>query len=606
MRDVQLSSQEYLRNFSIIAHIDHGKSTLADRILERCGALSEREMQAQVLDSMELERERGITIKAQGVSLNYVSRAGVRYQFNIIDTPGHVDFSYEVSRSLAACEGALLVVDASQGVEAQSVANCYSAVEEGLEIIPVLNKMDLPNAQPEQVREQIEDIIGIEASDALLVSAKTGLGIDELLEAVVERIPPPSGDSEACLRALIIDAWFDNYLGVVCLVRIVDGQLSRGDKIRIHSTKRTFRVEEVGVFTPQRQSRECLHTGEVGYILAAVKQTDATPVGDTITHDNRPAELALPGFAPVQPRVFAGLYPISSEQYEGLRVALNKLRLNDAALYFEPESSAALGLGFRCGFLGMLHMEIVQERLEREYNLELISSAASVVYQVLAKGGELVTIHNPADLPSVSSIEEFREPIVETNLLIPKDSVGSAISLCEHKRGVQRSMRYTGGQVSLTYDLPLAEVVTDFFDELKSMTRGYGSFDYTWKGYQKADLVRLDILVNGDQVDALSAIVHRSQAYARGREITENLSKIIPRQMFEVALQAVIGRQVIARATIKAMRKNVTAKCYGGDATRKRKLLEKQKAGKKRMKQIGSVEIPQSAFLAVAGGRSRR
>jgi len=588
-----------IRNFSIIAHIDHGKSTLADRLIQTCGGLSDREMQAQVLDSMDLERERGITIKAQSVSLDYKARDGHTYQLNIIDTPGHVDFSYEVSRSLAACDGALLVVDASQGVEAQSVANCYTAVDQGLEVIPVLNKIDLPSADPDRVILQIEEIIGLDAQDALRISAKTGQGIDELLEMLVARIPPPKGNPNAPLKALIIDSWFDNYLGVVSLVRIFDGVLKKGDKIRVMSTGRDYQVDQVGVFTPKRSNRDQLSTGQVGFVVAGIKEIDGAPVGDTLTHTHQPASEPVPGFKQVQPRVFAGIFPVNADDYEDLRDALQKLRLNDAALFFEPETSQALGFGFRCGFLGMLHMEIVQERLEREYDLDLITTAPTVIYEVLTAKGETLQVSNPANLPPVNEIEEIREPIINANILVPQEYVGNVITLCIDKRGVQKDMLYVGNQISLKFELPLSEVVLDFFDRLKSVSRGYASFDYDFNRFQAAKLVKLDILINGERVDALSVIVHRDHAQARGRELTERLQDLIPRQMFEVAIQAAIGGQIIARSTVKAMRKNVIAKCYGGDITRKKKLLEKQKAGKKRMKQVGRVEIPQEAFLAV-------
>ncbi|MGC8854432.1 MAG: translation elongation factor 4 [Halothiobacillaceae bacterium] len=591
--------QAHIRNFSIIAHIDHGKSTLADRFIQLCGGLEAREMEAQVLDSMDIERERGITIKAQSVSLRYVARDGQEYELNMIDTPGHVDFSYEVSRSLAACEGALLVVDASQGVEAQSVANCYTAIDLGLEVVPVLNKMDLPNADPERVAKEIEDIIGIDASDAERVSAKSGLNVPELLEALVKRIPPPSGKEDGPLKALIIDSWFDNYVGVVALVRIVDGELRLKQKIRMMGTRGVFSVDKVGVFTPKRQDREVLKTGEVGFMIAGIKEIDAAKVGDTITDFENPAAEPLPGFKEVQPRVFAGLYPVESEDYENLREALRKLRLNDAALHFEPEVSQALGFGFRIGFLGLLHMEIIQERLEREYNLDLITTAPTVVYEVVTTQGEVLHIHNPADLPPVSNISEMREPIIEANILVPQDYVGNVITLCIEKRGVQKQMLYLGNQVSLKFELPLAEVVMDFFDKLKSVSRGYASFDYHFLRFQQAPLVKLDVLINGEPVDALSMIVHRQISESRGRELCEKLKELIPQQQFEVPIQAAIGGKIIARTNIKALRKNVLAKCYGGDVSRKRKLLEKQKEGKKRMKSIGRVEVPQEAFLAV-------
>ncbi|GIX22050.1 MAG: elongation factor 4 [Gammaproteobacteria bacterium] len=590
---------ERIRNFSIIAHIDHGKSTLADRFIQICGGLSDREMAEQVLDSMDLERERGITIKAQSVTLYYDAEDGQRYQLNFIDTPGHVDFSYEVSRSLAACEGALLVVDASQGVEAQSVANCYTAIEYDLEVLPVLNKIDLPAADPERVAREIEDIIGLEARDALRVSAKTGEGVEALLEQIVRRIPPPQGDPDAPLQALIIDSWFDNYLGVVSLVRVKNGVLRAGQKIKIWSTGRVFEVDKVGVFTPKPIEREALMTGEVGYVIAGIKQIDAAPVGDTITDAARPCQAALPGFRPVQPRVFAGLYPVNAEDYEAFREALQKLKLNDAALSFEPETSQALGFGFRCGFLGMLHMEIVQERLEREYGLDLITTAPTVIYQVLTTSGELLEVRNPSELPPPNKIAEIREPIIEANILVPPDHVGPVITLCMEKRGVQKRLQYTGSQVSLQFELPLSEVVLDFFDRLKSVSRGYASFDYRFLRFQAEDLVKLDVLINGERLDALSLIVHRRNVYHRGRDLVERMRELIPRQMFEVAIQAAVGSHIIARTNVKALRKNVTAKCYGGDVTRKRKLLEKQKAGKKRMKQFGKVEIPQEAFLAV-------
>ena len=588
-----------IRNFSIIAHVDHGKSTLADRLIQLCGGLAEREMQAQVLDSMDLERERGITIKAQSVTLNYQAQDGERYQLNLIDTPGHVDFSYEVSRSLAACEGALLVVDASQGVEAQSVANCYTAIEQNLTVLPVINKIDLPSADPARVIDEIEQIIGIEASDAVLVSAKTGQGVPELLEAIVQRIPSPRGDPAAPLQALIIDSWFDNYAGVVSLVRVVNGQVSRGDRIRIMSTGRSFHIDRLGRFTPKPLALESLSAGEVGFLIAGIKQIDGAPVGDTITLDARPCAAPLPGFKQIQPRVFAGLFPINSEDYEAFRDALAKLKLNDSALHYEPEVSSALGFGFRCGFLGLLHMDIVQERLEREYSLNLVTSAPTVVYELLRTSGGSEFVDNPTKLPPVNEIAELREPIILASILVPPDYVGGVLGLCSEKRGVQKKMLYLGRQVSLQYELPLAEVVLDFFDRLKSVSRGYASFDYHFSHFQAAPLVKLDILINGERVDALSMIVHRDNAYAHGRELVDKMHELIPRQMFEVAVQAAIGSHVIARATVKALRKNVLAKCYGGDITRKRKLLEKQKEGKRRMKQVGQVEIPQEAFLAV-------
>ncbi len=594
-----MTELDKIRNFSIIAHIDHGKSTLADRFIQICGGLSEREMASQVLDSMDLERERGITIKAQSVTLHYTAADGETYQLNFIDTPGHVDFSYEVSRSLAACEGALLVVDAAQGVEAQTVANCYTAIDQGLEVVPVLNKVDLPSAEPERVKQEIEEIIGIPADEALEISAKTGLGVRDVLEQIVAKIPPPQGDTEAPLQALIIDSWFDNYLGVVSLVRVVNGTLKKRQKITVMSTGKSHVVEQVGVFTPKRTETEALHAGEVGFVVAGIKDIFGAPVGDTITAADRPCAEPLPGFQKVQPRVFAGLYPVSADDYENLREALHKLRLNDAALQFEPETSQALGFGFRCGFLGMLHMEIVQERLEREYGLDLITTAPSVVYQVLTTKGEVLEVDNPAALPPVNQIEEIREPIIEANILVPADHLGGVIGLCIEKRGVQKNLQYLGNQVSLTFELPLSEVVLDFFDRLKSVSRGFASFDYEFKRFQAAPMVKLDILINGERVDALSLIVHRDMAEARGRELVEKMKELIPRQMFEVAIQAAIGSKIIARSTVKALRKNVTAKCYGGDITRKKKLLEKQKAGKKRMKQVGKVEIPQEAFLAV-------
>ncbi len=588
-----------IRNFSIIAHIDHGKSTLSDRLIQYCGGLSEREMEEQVLDSMDLERERGITIKAQSVSLDYKARDGETYQLNFIDTPGHVDFSYEVSRSLSACEGALLVVDASQGVEAQSVANCYTAIDLGVEVVPVLNKIDLPAADPDRVKQEIEDVIGIEATDALGVSAKTGEGIEELLEMIVARIPPPSGEADQPLKALIIDSWFDNYLGVVSLVRVMQGRLMRKQKITAMATRQTHQVDKLGIFTPKPRDLEQLNVGEVGFVIAGIKDIDAAKVGDTLTTADHPAEEPVPGFQEVQPKVFAGLYPVSSDDYENLRDALNKLRLNDASLRFEPETSQALGFGFRCGFLGMLHMEIVQERLEREYNLDLITTAPSVIYEVLTTAGEILKIDNPSDLPPVNEVAEIREPIITANILVPQDYVGDVMTLCIEKRGVQQKMLYLGNQVSLVYEMPLSEVVLDFFDRLKSVSRGFASFDYHFTRFQVAPLVKVDVLINGDRVDALSVIVHQSASQARGRELTNRMKEIIPRQMFEVAIQAAIGNHIIARSTVKALRKNVTAKCYGGDVTRKRKLLEKQKAGKKRMKRVGKVEIPQEAFLAV-------
>tara|TARA_B110000116_G_scaffold242431_1_gene231670 strand:- start:777 stop:2567 length:1791 start_codon:yes stop_codon:yes gene_type:complete len=590
---------EHIRNFSIIAHIDHGKSTLADRFIQHCGGLQDREMSEQVLDSMDIERERGITIKAQSVSLIYTSPAGQSYQLNFIDTPGHVDFSYEVSRSLAACEGALLVVDAAQGVEAQSVANCITAIDQGLEVLPVLNKIDLQAAEPEKVKREIEEIIGIDASGALGVSAKTGVGVPELLEYLVDAIPAPTGDPEGNLQALIIDSWFDNYVGVVSLVRVVNGKLPKRSKITVMSTGRSYVADRVGSFTPKMEDRDRLATGEVGFVIAGIKDIFGAPVGDTLTLTSSPCEEPLPDFKQMQPRVFAGLFPISSDDYEGFREALQKLRLNDAALHFEPESSVALGFGFRCGFLGMLHMEIVQERLEREYNLDLISTAPTVIFEVEKVNGEVEYVDNPSKLPPANEIADLREPIISANILVPEQHVGAVMKLCIEKRGAQQEMRYLGGQVSLEYDLPLSEVVLDFFDRLKSVSRGYASFDYHFKHFVSAPLVRLDVLINKDRVDALSIIVHRTNAHNRGRDLVERMRKLIPRQMFDVAIQAAIGGQVIARSTVKALRKNVTAKCYGGDVSRKRKLLEKQKAGKRRMKQIGSVQIPQEAFLAV-------
>jgi len=589
----------HIRNFSIIAHVDHGKSTLADRFIQLCGGLADREMQAQVLDSMELERERGITIKAQSVTLYYTARDGERYQLNMIDTPGHVDFSYEVSRSLAACDGALLVVDASQGVEAQSVANCYTATEQGLEVLPVINKIDLPSADPERVSREIEEIIGIDASDAARVSAKTGEGVPELLETLIRRIPAPRGDGAAPLQALIIDSWFDNYVGVVSLVRVMNGSLKTGERIRVVSTGRSHLADRLGRFTPKPVVERELSAGDVGFVVAGIKEIDGAPVGDTITLEHRPAAAPLPGFKQIKPRVFAGLFPVNSEDYEKFRDALAKLRLNDSALHYEPEVSSALGFGFRCGFLGLLHMDIVQERLEREYELTLVTSAPTVVYEVLTRGGAIEYVDNPAKLPPAGDIEEIREPIIIASILVPPDHVGAVLKLCNDKRGTQKKMQYLGTQVSLQYELPLAEVVLDFFDRLKSVSRGYASFDYEFSHFAAAPLVKLDILINGDKVDALSIIVHRDSAYQRGRELVDKMQELIPRQMFEVAVQAAIGSAVIARATVKALRKNVLAKCYGGDVSRKRKLLEKQKEGKRRMKQLGHVEIPQEAFLAV-------
>jgi GTP-binding protein LepA len=590
---------QHIRNFSIIAHIDHGKSTLADRIIQLCGGLSEREMSEQVLDSMELERERGITIKAQTAALRYQGRDGSVYALNLIDTPGHVDFSYEVSRSLAACEGALLVVDASQGVEAQTVANCYTATEQGVEVVPVLNKIDLPSAEPERVIAEIEDIIGIDASNAVRASAKTGEGVADILEAVIERIPPPRGVIDAPLKALIIDSWFDNYVGVVMLVRVVDGVLRPKDRILMMATQAVHLCEQVGVFTPKSAQRDSLSAGEVGFVVAGVKELRDAQVGDTLTLAEHPAQAALPGFKTIKPQVFAGLYPVESNQYEALREALQKLHLNDASLQFEPESSQALGFGFRCGFLGLLHMDIVQERLEREYGMDLITTAPTVVYRVVMRDGEEIEIENPSKLPDPSRIEEIREPIIVATIIVPQDYVGPVMTLCNQKRGVQRNMQYSGRQVILTYEMPLNEIVMDFFDRLKSVSRGYASLDYEFSEFRAGDLVKLDILINGERVDALSLIVHRQNAPYRGRELAAKMRQLIPRQMFDVAIQAAIGAHIIARENVKALRKNVLAKCYGGDITRKRKLLEKQKAGKKRMKQVGSVEIPQEAFLAI-------
>jgi len=590
---------EFIRNFSIIAHIDHGKSTLSDRLIQICGGLTAREMQAQVLDSMDIERERGITIKAQSVSLDYKSDDGHTYQLNFIDTPGHVDFSYEVSRSLAACEGALLVVDASQGVEAQSVANCYTAIEQGLEVLPVLNKIDLPAADPVRVMTEIEEVIGLDAMDAPLVSAKTGEGMHELLEYLVKHIPPPQGDRDAPLQALIIDSWFDSYLGVVSLVRVMQGTLKVKDKMLVMSTGKTHVVDGVGIFTPKREKKTFLTAGEVGYVIAGIKDIYGAPVGDTLTTAHNPCKESLEGFKEIQPRVFAGLFPVTSDDYEGLREALSKLKLNDAALFYEPEVSQALGFGFRCGFLGMLHMEIIQERLEREYELDLITTAPTVIYQVLTTKGEIIEIDNPADLPDRSTIEEIREPIIIANILMPQEYVGNVISLCIEKRGVQKKMQYVGNQVNMTFEMPMNEVVLDFFDRLKSVSRGFASLEYHFERFEASKLVKMDILINGEVVDALSLIIHEDFALKRGRELTEKMKELIQRQMFDVAIQAAIGSKVIARTNVKALRKNVTAKCYGGDVSRKRKLLEKQKAGKKRMKQVGRVEIPQEAFLAV-------
>jgi len=590
---------DLIRNFSIIAHIDHGKSTLADRFIQFCGGLTDREMSAQVLDSMDLERERGITIKAASVTLHYKSDNGKTYELNFIDTPGHVDFSYEVSRSLAACEGALLVVDASQGVEAQTVANCYTAIEQDLEVLPVLNKIDLPAADPERVIAEIEEIIGIDATEAVHASAKAGVGIKETLEEIIAKIPAPQGNPKGPLKALIIDSWYDNYLGVVSLVRVMDGSIRPKTKMKVMSTGDVHEVHEVGVFTPKRTKRDALYTGEVGFVIAGLKEIDGAPVGDTLTDAADPADSPLPGFKPAQPRVFAGIFPISSEDYENLRESLRKLRLNDASLFFEPETSTALGFGFRCGFLGLLHMEIIQERLEREFNLDLITTAPTVVYEVLTTRDEVLLVDNPAKLPELGSIKEIREPIIQANLLLPQDYVGAVMGLCMEKRGVQKNMVYAGNQVQLQMELPLNEVVLDFFDRLKSISRGYASMDYEFLRFQADDLVRMDIMVNGETVDALSMIVHRSTAQYRGRDVIDRLKELIPRQMFEVPIQAAIGAKVIARTNIKAMRKDVLAKCYGGDVSRKKKLLEKQKEGKKRMKTIGSVEIPQEAFLAI-------
>jgi GTP-binding protein LepA len=596
---------DHIRNFSIIAHIDHGKSTLADRIIQRCGGLSDREMEAQVLDSMDIERERGITIKAQTAALEYTARDGRVYNLNLIDTPGHVDFSYEVSRSLSACEGALLVVDASQGVEAQTVANCYTALDLGVEVVPVLNKMDLPQADPANARAEIEDVIGIDATAAIPCSAKTGEGIDEILEAVVHRMPAPRGNPASAPRAMIIDSWFDNYVGVVMLVRVVDGKLGKGERIRMMATDTVYNIEHMGVFTPKSVPRDELKAGEVGFVIAGIKELHAAKVGDTITLEKKlpnnagPAAQALPGFKEIQPQVFAGLYPTEASEYDALRDALEKLKLNDSSLRFEPEVSQALGFGFRCGFLGLLHMEIVQERLEREFDQDLITTAPSVVYQVLLAEGELIEVENPSKMPEVSKIQEIREPIVTVHLYMPQDSVGPVMTLANQKRGVQMNMSYHGRQVHLTYELPLAEIVLDFFDKLKSVSRGYASMDYEFKEYRAADVVKVDMLINGDRVDALAVIVHRSQSLRRGRDVASKMREIIPRQMYDVAIQAAIGANIISRENIKALRKNVLAKCYGGDITRKKKLLEKQKAGKKRMKQIGTVEVPQEAFLAI-------
>jgi len=595
----KIISMKNIRNFSIIAHIDHGKSTLADRIIQHCGGLAEREMEEQVLDSMDLERERGITIKAQTVTLNYKSKDKNVYTLNLIDTPGHVDFSYEVSRSLAACEGAILVVDSSQGVEAQTVANCYTALDQNLEVFPVLNKIDLPSADPERVKKEIEDVIGIDAQNTILCSAKNGIGIDEALEAIIQRIPNPSGDPNKPLKAIIIDAWFDNYVGVVMLVRVVDGKIQPKDKIHLMATSAEFICEQVGIFTPKALNKKNLNAGEVGFIICGIKELDNAKVGDTVTLAKNRAIEAFPDFKEVKPQVFAGLYPIESNQFEALRTALEKLRLNDASLYFEPENSSALGYGFRCGFLGLLHMDIIQERLEREYEMDLITTAPTVIYELLLKDGKTKLIENPSRLPDLSVIEEIREPIINLNVLLPNDYVGPVMSLTNDKRGIQKNMQYLGRQVMITYEIPLSEVVLDFFDKLKSISRGYASMDYEFLEFRPADLVKLDIMVNGERVDALSLIVHRSNSIYRGRELAAKMRQLIPRQMFDVAIQSAIGANIIARETVKAMRKNVLAKCYGGDVSRKRKLLEKQKAGKKRMKQIGNVEIPQEAFLAI-------
>jgi GTP-binding protein LepA len=594
-----LTDLSHIRNFSIIAHIDHGKSTLADRFIQMCGGLTEREMDSQILDTLDIERERGITIKAQSVTLHYDALDGKRYQLNFIDTPGHVDFTYEVSRSLAACEGALLVVDAGQGVEAQSVATCYTAIEQGLEVIPVLNKMDLPQAEPDRVRVEIEEIIGIEAQDAVCASAKTGLGIDEILEQIITKIPPPEGDRDADLQALIIDSWFDNYLGVVSLVRVMAGTLNKGDKIIAKSLGKSHVVDSVGIFTPKRTETGSLAAGEVGFIVAGIKEILGAPVGDTITLAKTPDVEALAGFRKIQPQVYAGLFPVSSDDFENFRDALSKLTLNDASLQYEPENSDALGFGFRCGFLGMLHMEIIQERLEREYDLSLITTAPTVVYEVLLENGETLMVDSPSRLPAVTSIAEMREPIVKANILVPQEHLGNVITLCVGRRGVQKDMQFVGKQVSLTYELPMNEVVLDFFDKLKSTSRGYASLDYQFERFEQANLVRLDILINGDKVDALAIIVHRDHAPNKARALVEKMKELIPRQLYDVAIQAAIGGQIISRQTVKALRKNVTAKCYGGDVSRKKKLLEKQKAGKKRMKQVGNVEVPQEAFLAV-------
>ena len=595
----EVSKLDLIRNFSIIAHIDHGKSTLADRFIQICGGLSDREMEEQVLDSMDIERERGITIKAQSVSLNYKAANGKTYLLNFIDTPGHVDFSYEVSRSLAACEGALLVVDAGQGVEAQSVANCYTAIEEGLEVLPILNKMDLPQAEPDRVKQEIEEIIGIDAHSACAVSAKTGKGVEDVLEHLIEHIPPPEGDPSAPLQALIIDSWFDNYLGVVSLVRVKNGTLRKGDKIQAKSIGRAHGVDNVGIFTPKPEDIDSLQAGEVGYVVAGIKDIHGAPVGDTLIHAGSADVPALPGFQMIKPQVYAGIFTISSDDYENFREALAKLTLNDASLFYEPETSDALGFGFRCGFLGMLHMEIIQERLEREYDLDLITTAPTVIYEILKKDGELVTVDNPSALPDPGDIEEMREPIVQANILVPQEHLGNVITLCVEKRGVQKDMQFLGQQVSVVYELPMSEVVMDFFDRLKSVSRGYASLEYHFIRFEAADLVRLDVLINAERVDALAIIVHRNGVQKRSHALTKKMKELIPRQMFDVAIQTAVGGKIVARQTVKALRKNVTAKCYGGDVSRKRKLLEKQKAGKKRMKRVGKVEIPQSAFLAV-------
>ncbi len=588
-----------IRNFSIIAHIDHGKSTLSDRLIQTCGGLSDREMEAQVLDSMDLERERGITIKAQSVTLNYKAKDGETYQLNFIDTPGHVDFSYEVSRSLAACEGALLVVDAGQGVEAQTLANCYTAIEMDLEVVPILNKIDLPAADPERVAEEIEDIVGIDAIDAVRCSAKTGVGIEDVLEEIVHKIPSPEGDPNAPLQALIIDSWFDNYLGVVSLVRVKNGVIKKGDKIKVMSTGQAYNVDRLGIFTPKQVDTTELKTGEVGWVVCAIKDILGAPVGDTLTHQHNSATNVLPGFKKVKPQVYAGLFPVSSDDYDAFRDALGKLSLNDASLFYEPETSTALGFGFRCGFLGLLHMEIIQERLEREYDLDLITTAPTVVYEVELTNGEIVYVDSPSKLPPLNNIQEIREPIAECNMLVPQEYLGNVITLCIEKRGVQTNMVYHGNQIALTYEIPMGEVVLDFFDRLKSTSRGYASLDYGFKRFQAANMVRVDIMINGDRVDALALIVHRDNSAYRGRELVEKMKELIPRQQFDIAIQAAIGNQVIARSTVKQLRKNVLAKCYGGDVSRKKKLLQKQKEGKKRMKQLGNVEVPQEAFLAI-------